>query len=204
MYSATQFLAQQSPPGQDRLLVRRSHGKLFIAVADGAGGTSGGAEAADLAISLIESQIGSLTSEKACISMLKEIDSQVASDPVAGDTTLVVVVVDWGALFGASIGDSGAMLIGPESVIELTQHQIRKPFVGSGSAVPNGFRLGFSNGTLLVASDGLLKYTSREAIVSLIRTAPSEETASSLAELVRLKSGGFPEDISVAVVQLES
>lgn len=204
MHSISQFLAQQTPPGQDRLLVRRSFGKLFIIVADGAGGRSGGAEAADLVISLIESRLGDLSSEQACASVLREIDKEVTRDPVAGETTTVMTVIDLESVYGASVGDSGALLFNSDSIIELTQHQIRKPFVGSGAAVPIGFSRRFSHETLLVASDGLLKYTSREAIQTLICKTVLDDMAQSVARLVRLRSGGFPDDISIAVIRLES
>ena len=42
-------------------------------------------------------------------------------------------------ILGASVGDSGAWLVAPDGVLDLTAHQRRKPFPGTGMAVPVPF-----------------------------------------------------------------
>ncbi len=200
MLKAHYFIRQQSGAGQDRLLIKDAFGRLVIAVADGAGGTSGGAEAADLAISMVDIHVEDLRSEPCCVSLLKEIDSATARASEAGETTIVVVVIENGRLFGASVGDSGAWLASSAQILDLTEGQIRKPMIGSSCAIPVGFSHPQTEGRLLVASDGLLKYTSREAIQEVLRTHEVETSPETLARLVQLRSGAFPDDISIVVV----
>ena len=58
-------------------------------------------------------------------------------------------------------------------------------------------------GTLLLASDGLFNYTSDERISEVAREAEIEPAATHLVELVRLRSGALPDDVSVVLCRLE-
>jgi serine/threonine protein phosphatase PrpC len=81
-------------------------------------------------------------------------------------------------------------------VINLTQHQQRKPILGSGDTEPVPFRQPVVPGILLLATDGLLKYTSTEKIISVCRENPVALAAPRLLELVRYPSGAYPDDVT--------
>ncbi len=84
-------------------------------------------------------------------------------------------------------------------VVDLTDGQTRKPLVGSG-CVP--FRISSSlvaGGTLLVASDGLLRYAKRSDIVRVASGADLTAAARSLIELVRLANGTLQDDVAVVL-----
>jgi PPM family protein phosphatase len=185
--------------GQDRVSVLRDGDRLIFVVADGAGGCSGGAEAAELVIQLTHKHVGLLLSSEDCGKLLGEIDRVVSSDKIAGETTAVIVGVSSTNVFGASIGDSGAWLLNGPNIDDLTQSQVRKPFVGTGAAFPVGFSRDAFGGTLLVATDGLLKYTSREAIASVVQKSNLPDLPEALIKLVRYPSGNLPDDIAIGL-----
>jgi hypothetical protein len=78
----------------------------------------------------------------------------------------------------------------------------RKPFLGSGSAWAISFSKPAVKGTLVAATDGLWKYTSLEKIAEKVRAVAPESLAQDLAELVRLKSGAYPDDVAVATAHI--
>ncbi|HEY1170715.1 MAG TPA: protein phosphatase 2C domain-containing protein [Verrucomicrobiae bacterium] len=170
---------------------------VCIAIADGAGGISGGAEAADQVLQTVSSVIKSVSSDLGCASTLTSLDTVIWDDPRAGETTAIIVVVKPGSLFGASVGDSAAWLFTGESKQELTRGQRRKPFLGTGGVMPFTFSVEAPQGTLVVATDGLWKYTSIEAIHAVVKEHESTGLAHKLVDLVRLKSGALPDDICV-------
>ena len=106
-------------------------------------------------------------------------------------------------IFGARVGDSGVWWI-PENGnhLNLAHAQQRKPFIGSGSALPVSFRHKNQPGNLLLATDGLLKYTSADRIVGICREQPVEVAARQLIELVRYPSGGLPDDVTLILTKL--
>jgi serine/threonine protein phosphatase PrpC len=168
-----------------------------IAIADGAGGISGGAEAADLVLQTVSSVIKSVSSDLGCASTLTSLDGIIYDDPRAGETTGIIVVVKPDRLFGASVGDSAAWLFNGDSQQELTRGQKRKPFLGGGGVLPFTFSVEAPQGTLVVATDGLWKYTSIEAIQATVNENSPDGLAHKLVDLVRLKSGDLPDDICV-------
>lgn len=181
--------------GQDRILVQCFGSKVVLAVADGAGGLSGGAEAADMAIATVAKRAEMLNSQTDCEQILRELDTAIYNDNIAGETTCVVAVVTLQQIVGASVGDSGAWIAGPERIDDLTENQVRKPFLGTGAAVVAGFSRAMLKGTLILASDGLLKYTSREAIAKTSRVFSPDR----LIALVRYPSGALPDDVAVVL-----
>ena len=83
-------------------------------------------------------------------------------DPtLPGETTTVLLIVDGNRLYGASVGDSEAWMLGTAN-LRLTASQQRKPLLGSGAASPVPFSA-VLDGVLLLASDGLFKYTTRRS-----------------------------------------
>jgi serine/threonine protein phosphatase PrpC len=195
--------AAGNPENQDRGLILNDGPRIILCVADGAGGRSGGAEAATLAVKLIRQDAHLLVDADACVEALRKMDGVTSKDPVAGETTCVLAIVTPEEIFGASVGDSGAWWIS-ESVnhLNLTEAQQRKPFIGSGSAWPVPFRHKNQPGNLLLATDGLLKYTSAERIIGTCREQPTEIAARQLIELVRYPSGGLPDDVTLIITKL--
>ncbi len=192
-----------NPENQDRGLILQD-GRIFTAcVADGAGGRSGAVEAAVLAVELVRKNASAIGNAEACAELLRAIDEAIAKDPIAGETTCALVVITPTEIYGASVGDSGAWLI-PESGnhIDLTLGQQRKPFIGSGSAWPVSFRCPTQAGSVLVATDGLLKYTSAERITETCRRHSIELAAQGLIDLVRYPTGALPDDVTLILTKL--
>lgn len=195
--------AAGNPENQDRGLIIRGDQKMVLCVADGAGGLSGGAEAASMAVDFVRRNTSLMGNPESCAEVLRETDTAIARDSIAGETTCAVAVVTSEEVFGASVGDSGVWLI-PENGAhtDLTQAQQRKPFIGSGSAWPVPFRSPRQAGGLLLATDGLFKYTSAERIIETYREHPVDVAARRLIELVRYPSGALPDDVTLILTEL--
>ena len=129
--------------------------------------------------------------------LLHEIDNKLARSTAGGETTGVILIVNTARIFGASLGDSVAWFFATDSKDELTQGQLRKPLLGSGVASTHGFARSLLPGTLVVATDGLWKYTALERIEQCVRHAEACNLAAELSELVRLRSGAFPDDAAI-------
>ena len=190
-----------NPENQDRGLIIHDGPRFVLCVADGAGGRSGGAAAASMAVELVRQNASLLSTVERSAEVLRKMDTAIAKDPIAGETTCVLAILTPEDIFGASVGDSGGWLI-PESGahVDLTQAQQRKPFIGSGSAWPAPFRRPREVGDLLLATDGLLKYTSAEHIIPACRDHSADVAAQRLIELVRYPSGALPDDVTIILI----
>jgi hypothetical protein len=145
--------------GQDRASVFMRSPGLVIALADGAGGTSNGALAAQAFVDAV----GATLRETDWSGVIEALDRDVTRLG-HGQTTAVVLSLDSRGITGCSVGDSWAWLVRDE-VIDLTDGQVRKPLVGGG-CLPFVFHAGpIGNATLIVASDGLLRYGKQQDIV---------------------------------------
>jgi serine/threonine protein phosphatase PrpC len=181
--------APEKASGQDRAVVIPRADGLVVALADGAGGASNGALAAQAVVDVaVRGDPADVI--LACDEHLRNV----------GLTTAIIVHVRADAVSGASVGDSAAWLIDGE-VIDLTEHQRRKPLVGGG-CVPVAFRSErpLGTATLLVASDGLFSYAAAADIARVVRAGRDlRETADALVELVRLPSGGLQDDVTIVL-----
>lgn len=178
--------------GQDQAAVGSLDGQLVMVVADGAGGTSGGSEAASAVIEEVKAHLGARQVDWA--SLLCSVDAELAE---CGQTTAVVVQVVGDRIYGASVGDSEAWLFSSDSSMELTADQRPKPLIGTGRAMPVAFMANLSPGTVLVlGSDGLFKYADHQAIRGL---ALSSAPPSAFVDLARMASGGLQDDVAVVV-----
>jgi serine/threonine protein phosphatase PrpC len=166
--------------GQDRIAVVGSR----IVLADGAGGTARGAQAAERTVALL-----------AASDDFDAADAALAA--LGGQATAVAIAVEGATLRGASVGDSEAWLVHGEQVHALTERQQRKPLLGDGG-VPVAFSSPFA-GTLVVGSDGLFKYVARERIVAACTAATVDEVAEALVAAAELPNGGLQDDVSVVV-----
>jgi serine/threonine protein phosphatase PrpC len=195
--------AAGNPENQDRGLVLHDGSKVVVCVADGAGGRSGGMQAAIMATEFVRQNASVADTAESCSELLRRMDAAIANDSVAGETICALAVMTPQEVFGASVGDSGIWLIPEEGHhVDLTCGQQRKPFIGSGSAWPVPFRHPIRGGLLLLATDGLLKYTAAERIVETCRQHPVEGAAQRLIELVRYPSGALPDDVTLILTKL--
>jgi serine/threonine protein phosphatase PrpC len=204
MFEVVQVSEPAGKSSEDRVVALRSFDGVFVALADGAGGISGGAQAAELVVREFKvAQPVSGVSAESLVGELLRFDREIAADTTAGETTAVVIALSSSRVVGASVGDSGAWIIHEGNVDDLTASQVRKPLLGSNSVRPVGFERGPLRGTLLVASDGLLKYSGREKIAEFASMHDLNAAGQSLIESVRYASGAFPDDVSILLVRMK-
>lgn len=186
--------------GQDRAVAVRAGRGYLVAVADGAGGTGGGAAAADRVIASLSKLVDAAASAD-WSAVLLEIDYELSAGLCGGQTTAVVALADGECVRGASVGDSGAWLVPPVgSVTDLTANQRRKPLLGSGEALPVVFEADRRGARLLLATDGLIKYASHDRIHALAVSGSVGEAVEALVSCVRLPSGSLQDDVAAIVV----
>lgn len=183
---------------QDRAGVFPLSNGATLVVADGAGGSGGGAAAAEAVVGAVASTL-TLPDASSWARLLSRVDHDLRS----GETTAVALRVDGEQIFGASVGDSGALLIdsATERCMDLTAAQRRKPLIGSRSASPVAFTGRLADSTLLMASDGLLTYARLERIMEVVKEAELAAIPQKLIELVRLRSGALPDDVAIIVAR---
>lgn len=189
-------IASARGAGQDRAAVFEPRGasdRIVLALADGAGGTGHGAAAAQAILDAVDA--ASAVAPDWC-DLLCQLDRTPARLG-HGQSTAVLVDVSPTTVSGASVGDSGAWWIHASTLLDLTEGQRRKPLVGAGCAP---FRIAptpLGPGTLLVASDGLLRYAPPRRIAELALGPDLAAAARALVDLVRLPNGSLQDDVSV-------
>lgn len=178
---------------QDRAAVFVSGFELVCLVADGVGGRAGGAEAASALLGAVSREHETLLP----VPFLQEADSELFG---VGETTAVLLRASEDRISGGAVGDSGAWLVGNGQHRVLSE--VSKPYLGSGAARPRPFRGAWELPTLLLASDGLLRYTDPARIIKACSTDNLEQACQALLELVRLPlSGEYPDDVSIILVR---
>ncbi len=184
---------------------------FLCALADGQGGRSGGAEAAQIAVAQSLAAASLLPVEElldpaSWYSIVSEGDEAVSDADAAGYSTLVGLVVTPSAVCGVSCGDSAALLVTEAEDRLLTENQRKNPPVGSGAAYPVAFSASLGSGwKLLVMSDGVWKYAGWDAIARIVRERQGRELIAALRRIVFDANGGhLPDDFSVAVLQAAS
>jgi serine/threonine protein phosphatase PrpC len=208
MWETVKVLEAWAARLEDRAEVFVRGEEEVVIVADGAGGRPGAAYTAETAVRMVGEFVAGRTSRReplAWCNLLRRIDEALAHDPAAGETTAVVAVLSAEHILGASVGDSGAWLITADGMRDLTAHQQRKPFLGTGVAVPVPFAAPWAEGgTFLAASDGLFKYADRTAICAAARGADLQAAAQQIMNLARLPSGKLQDDLTVVLCRLSS
>jgi serine/threonine protein phosphatase PrpC len=187
--------------GEDRVLVEQCGSRTLAVVADGVGGTGGGAAAAAMACSIAAERFrtgGSGTSED-WARCLYTVDQALV--PTGGQCTAVIVEISGGHIFGASVGDSGAWMLRGRAVIDLTENQHRKPLLGSDEAMPMGFGPIELSGRLLIATDGLFKYATESDIAQRAMGGSVNEAVEKLIAGVRLRSGALQDDVGIILIE---
>jgi serine/threonine protein phosphatase PrpC len=178
---------------EDRVKVIELDGGVVIVVADGAGGTGSGEEAAETVVREVAASASLEHDTEAWCKILRQTDYRVSN----GESTCVVVARSAKGIVGTSVGDSRAWLLENDDINDLTTHQVRKPLLGSGEAQPVGFSWPFSQGLLLVCTDGFCNYVRRETLLKKILWIDFDVLARKLVEMVRLPSGELWDDIGI-------
>lgn len=194
---ATRIEEARRGRGEDRIAVVELPGRKLVVVADGAGGVTGGADAAEAICRAPTGDVADWTT------WLAQQDAALAAKSTGLAAAVVFSISDDGIIRGASVGDCEAWVFGPDEAVNLTEDQIRKPLLGDGGAVPVGFASRLSNGTLIAASDGLWKYMQRARIAEAAKIRPLESAVAALFDGVRLRSGALQDDVAIAVCRMD-
>lgn len=185
---------------QDRAVLVPIDGGVVVAVADGAGGRAGGAEAATAVIGAVAaaSTRGDPWRGDYWVEVLRQVDAEVAAARHGGESTAVVLALGE-HIVGASVGDSAAWILGSSGIVDLTGSQHRRPMIGSGCAAVASFAGEVNAGTVLVASDGFAKYAPRARVASAPAGVDLAGAVSGLIDMVRLRSGALQDDVAVVL-----
>jgi serine/threonine protein phosphatase PrpC len=178
---------------EDRVKVIELDGGVVIAVADGAGGTGAGAQAAETVIREVTASASLEHDAESWCDILRQTDYRVG----VGQSTCVVVARSRRGIVGASVGDSKAWLLEGDDLNDLTKSQVRKPLLGTGEAQPVGFSHPLSEGLLLVCTDGFCNYVRRDTLLREILWIDFAVLARKLVEMVRLPSGDLWDDVGI-------
>jgi serine/threonine protein phosphatase PrpC len=187
-------IAATSRNGEDRARMFAPEGGIVIALADGAGGTGNGARAAQAIVDTAGAS--SLTTD--WCALLDDLD-QDGTRLGHGQSTAVLLSISELGISGASVGDSGAWVITGADVVDLTAGQHRKPLVGDGCFPFRVTAPPLVGGTLLVASDGLLRYAKQPDIARIANGPDLRAAARELIDLVRLPNGSLQDDVAIVL-----
>jgi len=184
--------------GEDHVGIFRDHGRLVVAVADGAGGTGSGAFAANMVIDEADA-FARGARESAAMALMA---AERAMFNVGGQSTGIILLVSGAVIRGASVGDSECWWLVDDGFVDVTSAQVRKPLLGDG-AMPVAFGPFPATGRLLLGTDGLFNYVSSGQILEVAYQSNIDEAARELAGLPRLPNGEWPDDLGLVLVDLD-
>lgn len=178
---------------QDAAGVFERRESTVLVVADGAGGIEDGEVASRSVVDAVRMACREATAIVDWAHVLRGADNAIAS----GQSTACVVELTDTALRGASVGDSRVgTLVG--DVLEFpSDGQQRKPLLGTGEAMPKPFSMPWSGGPVIMGSDGFWNYIRMDRLLAELRFIDFPVLAKTLAEMVRLPSGGLADDVAV-------
>ena len=184
----------------------RGEGERYLCfLADGQGGRPDGAIAAKTACEAgLEAALNRSWNDLKLGSTWDDIfetADQTVRKTCDGCTTLVGVAIDRFSITGASIGDSKVYFHDGESTFfELTNRQRKNPPVGGGCRSATPFCVPDFNGTILVATDGVWKYSGFEVLRDAACCGEIATISQSLREAVTSGSNRkLPDDFTVLV-----
>lgn len=205
--------AGEGHANEDVVLVRPhpvDAGVLLCSLADGQGGQAGGAAAARIAAEESLQAASSFPVNELCeavpwYAVVGAADEAVCEDDAAGLCTLVSLCVSPSEVWGASCGDSGALLVSGGREFLLTENQRKDPPLGSSAARPVAFSARLTPAwKLLVVSDGVWKYVGWEHIAQLAAHNQGRELIAVLRRAAWEANGGrLPDDFSAALLHGE-
>lgn len=190
--------------GEDCAEVFRCGDSTVFALADGAGGVSGGLRAAESFIAFVREQID--TDRFDCVdvvTLLNGANAKIMDDAAAGETTAIIVIVKNDKIIGASAGDSEVWMFGATDSVQLTRRQARSRRLGMADAHPVAFGPVEFDGTLVIASDGLWKYLDISRIQQIALNQPLDVAADELVDAVRLRSGALQDDVAIILCRVD-
>ncbi|MCA9648348.1 MAG: serine/threonine-protein phosphatase [Myxococcales bacterium] len=200
---------------QDSTLVVPTDDGLVLAVADGVGGSRGGAEASRLAMDTLFDALTSASEaglREVVMDAFEKADAAAQASTVVGSTTLLVAEVQGGVLRTYNTGDSEALVVGGRGKIKLRTvshspvgYQVAAGVLDAEEALHHDMRHYISNAvgtgemridvgpsyslaahdTLVLGSDGLFDNVTIEEIAELVRRGPLGDAAEALVELAR-------------------
>jgi hypothetical protein len=181
-------------------------GQIHVAlVADAAGRSAADRKAADAVVAHVEAlrprRVDCLEASY-WVAVLEQIDADLERDPDAGETSVTLVAVLETSLAGASCGSAAAHLFRRDAFLELSSGRHREPLLGSGNATATGFGPAAFEGTLTLASQGLLAHAPFRAIWDAALLPDLRMASTAMASLPRLASGAWPDDVSILLARL--
>ncbi len=200
------LVKQTSFYGADRIHIIERPDATTLLLADGAGGMSGAKEAAEWVIEaftqVVEKQEGPIHLDDLEL-VVRELDQKLRQNRMAGNTTFVAVVVTPQQCYGVSVGDSRCWHYTEHYQLELTAHQYRQPFLGTGQAVPVAFGPFPSEGTLLVSSDGLFDTLRQPAIDEIVLSSDNvDDIPKRLLARINPTQQTLSDDISIIACRM--
>lgn len=193
--------------GADRVFAVARGEVLVLAVADGASGMPGAAEAAEQVVGEIRRGVEALearSSPGTLVRFLEDIDAALVANPEAGESTAVLAVLCEGRVTGASVGDSGAWVIAGDGHRELTRGQHRTPRLGAGGARPVGFEAPLGEDLLLMGSDGLFGVLPGPEIAAGLHDLEPGRALARLERKILARFGAFPDDLGMVAFRSPS
>ena len=178
---------------QDAVGVFERLTSTVLVVADGAGGIEDGEVASRSVVELIHRACSASEALVDWVQVLRQADHGMGS----GQSTACVVELHAGGLRGASVGDSGVAMLVDDELVFPSDGQQRKPLLGTGEAVPRPFSAPWSGGLVILGSDGFWNYVRRDRLVADLMFVDFPVLGKTLAEMVRLPSGGLADDTAV-------
>lgn len=192
----TRIEASRPGRGEDRIALVETADRTIIIVADGAGGVAGGAAAAEALCR------APTLGASAWSVWLSQQDAALAAKSTGLAAAVILAIDDDGMIHGASVGDCEAWVFTKNEALPLTDQQVRKPLLGDGAALPVNFTARVTEGTVLIASDGLWKYMKPARIAEAAALRPLESAVDALVAGARLPSGAMQDDIAIVIFEM--
>ena len=181
---------------------------VICVLADGQGGRSGAADAARLACEVaIEGALNcsprQISRSQKWEKIVGSVDRTVYDAPNAGFTTVVALCIAGNTVYGASSGDSAALLFNTRDRVHvMTEYQKKNPPIGSGNARIVSFQHKLVDPwQVLLMSDGVWKYVGWKRVRSLGIRHSGQATIDALtAEARSVGNGQYIDDLAIIAI----